>query len=374
MDLLILESTNDDPIVKNTANRLGLSAPVPVRGQSEGRLRNNSGSGPGPGTLSHTSSGVSTLSAPVPNGRSATATSLDQRDDRVVYPFKIKHLGRPFKTEESTYTLFAPTAQVRQEWCEKIIKAKEQHAASLHAQNAEPFRIRVLADCAFATETISHMPKPPVIRGTPLNRAIQEVEERYASLPRPNPICRSTVNCATSFTNHFQKQMIAVGTDNGVFVTESDNPRGWRRAFGIPKVTQIAVLEEFSVFLILTDKALVAFHLDVICPPTSGPTSDPTKTRPPQKLSGARDIGFFTTGRMKERTLVFYKKREAMSSTFKVLEPVLQKATEKRSRWGRKGSTDFFREFDEFYIPADCYGLNLFHSSMAIHTAKGTSY
>ena len=37
----------------------------------------------------------------------------------------------------------------------------------------------------------------------------------------------------------------------------------------------------------------------------------------------------------------------------------------------KKGSVDFFRDFDEFYIGSDTYTLNLFHSSIAISTAKG---
>jgi hypothetical protein len=74
---------------------------------------------------------------------------------------------------------------------------------------------------------------------------------------------------------------------------------------------------------------------------------------------------------MKDRTLVFYKKKDGISSTFKVLEPVYQKSTEKKSRIWKSGRTEFFREYDEFYIPADCYTINLFHSSLAVSTAKG---
>jgi hypothetical protein len=136
-------------------------------------------------------------------------------------------------------------------------------------------------------------------------------------------------------------------------------------------VTQIAVLEQFSLMLLISDKSLVAYHLDAVCPVSGvAPTNDSSR-RAPQKLSGARDIGFFATGVMKDRTLVFYKKREGLSSTFKVLEPVYQKSTEKKSRLWRSGRTEFFREYDEFYIPADCYTINLFHSSLAISTAKG---
>jgi hypothetical protein len=37
----------------------------------------------------------------------------------------------------------------------------------------------------------------------------------------------------------------------------------------------------------------------------------------------------------------------------------------------RRGQTEFFREFDEFYIPAESYSINLFHSSLAIPTSRG---
>lgn len=54
-----------------------------------------------------------------------------------------------------------------------------------------------------------------------------------------------------------------------------------------------------------------------------------------------------------------------------MLEPVYQKATEKKSRYGRYGSTELFREYDGFYTPAECYGMNLFHSYIALSTSKG---
>ena len=131
--------------------------------------------------------------------------------------------------------------------------------------------------------------------------------------------------------------------------------------------------------LVISDKSLIAHHLDTVCPhPTGGPTpnnaSESSARRAPQKLSGARDVGFFTHGRMKDRFLVFYKKRDGISSTFKVLEPVYQKnsQTTTKSRFGiRKGATDYFRDFDEFYIASETYAINLFQSTLSIATAKG---
>lgn len=56
-----------------------------------------------------------------------------------------------------------------------------------------------------------------------------------------------------------------------------------------------------------------------------------------------------------------------------VLEPVVYKSNSIRHRfWGsRQSYTDFFRDYDEFYIATECYSLNMFHSSLAVSTSKG---
>lgn len=143
------------------------------------------------------------------------------------------------------------------------------------------------------------------------------------------------------------------------------------------RVTQVAVLEEFNLLILLSDKQLIAYHLDVVCPPNGPPVpqADSSVRKAPQKLSGSKDVGFFLAGKQKDRLLVFYQKRDGINSIFKVLEPVLQKSATSRSRWlgtsSRRGQTEFFREYDEFYIPAETYGLNMFHSSLAVATKKG---
>lgn len=143
------------------------------------------------------------------------------------------------------------------------------------------------------------------------------------------------------------------------------------------RVSQVAVLEEFNLFLLIADKSLLAYHLDVICPASHNgpaPTNDSAR-KAPQKLSGSKDVGFFCTGKMKDRTLVFYKKRENLNAVFKVLEPVYQKSSEKKGRVAaglfKRGTTEFFREYDEFYIPTECTGMNLFQSSLSVSTARG---
>jgi hypothetical protein len=155
-----------------------------------------------------------------------TPSGATDADAKSMYPFRVKHLG---KTE--VYTLYAPNAQNRQDWCDKILEAKTRHATSLHEQNAEPFRLRVMADTAFAYDAMSSSVSQRgavSVKGTPLDRAIRDMERIYGAGPRPGPVCRAQVNCATAF-NCFGKQMVAIGTDYGVYTSEALNPRGWTR-------------------------------------------------------------------------------------------------------------------------------------------------
>ena len=233
MDLLVLESADDDPVVKNktigTVSTISSKAHTAQNPQISRTSSSQTTASFGPGSLHHanTTSSLASVSTTSSKQNLMTATVIDQ-DERIMYPFRIKHLG------QSAYTLYAPTAQNRQDWHDKIVEAKTRHAASLFAQNAEPFRLRVMADTAFAYDAMWRSQKSIVIRGTPLDRAIREVEHTLkAAGPKPRPVCRASVNCATSFNQPYPgKQMVAVGTDFGVFISEYNNPRGWSRVSG----------------------------------------------------------------------------------------------------------------------------------------------
>ncbi len=364
MPLLFLESTNDDPVAKQKSLTAPLTRTTAATGSGT-QLSKVVSNGDRPG-LEHTGTGSSMGSM---NAVSRLA-SAGVDDGKIIYPFRIKHLGHEI------YTLYATSAQERSAWCTAIREAKERHARALHAQNAEPFRLRVISDGAFAYESTSIQGRQPnvPIRGTPLDRAIREMEQVYGPARGTPTIARSTVNCSCAFTS-FGKSLIAVGTDYGVYISEASNPRGWTRSVQINRVTQIAVLEDFSVCLLVADRSLISYPLDVIAPVSNFPApSHDNPRRAPQRL--AKDVTFFATARMKDRMLLFYKHKEGMHNKFKVLEPVFQKATEKKtrlfgSRRGGSGTTESFRDFDEFYIPTECFSLNLFQNYIAVATSKG---
>lgn len=240
MDLLVLESEDDDPVIRSAVKGIAAVTPVAKSG-AEARLARGAGvNGPVPGMLTHTNTSNS-LSSTHTGGSGKTigqnVVLENGRDEKIMYPFRIKHLGK------ETYTLFAPTAANRAEWCDKLIIAKTNHAAALFSQNAEPFRLRVMADAAFAYESAMPSHKSITIKGTPLDRSIDEVEKLFSNSGRPVPICRARVNCATAFNQPYGKHMVAVGTDIGVYISEYDNPRGWTKVSSSCKLAEIQLIK-----------------------------------------------------------------------------------------------------------------------------------
>ena len=222
MDLLVLESEDDDPVIRSNVRGI---APVNRIAPAVGWAVNSPG---GPGALQHTTTSTSLGSTSTgASGKGLPPQNLDIKDEKILYPFKVKHLGK------ETYTLYAQSAQNRSAWCDAILQAKTRHAAALFAQNAEPFRLRVMADAAFAYDSVMPTQKGITIKGTPLDRSIDEVEKLFANAGRPVPICRARVNCATAFNQPYGKHIVAVGTDIGVYISDYDNPRGWTKVCGI---------------------------------------------------------------------------------------------------------------------------------------------
>ncbi|KAJ8612086.1 hypothetical protein MRB53_037637 [Persea americana] len=348
MDLLVLESFDDPAVVKSKVQGI-TAAPTQVLSPVETRVaRSGSASLTSPVSLQHsnTATNLTTIATNNSYKQMTTTTVLEgAKDEKTMFPFRIKHLGN------EAYTLFAPSAQSRQDWCENITKAKATHAR-----------------CSIRKRCSVNGQRSLLVQGTPIARAIEDVEKSFADKGRPVPICRARVNCALTFSHSSGKQMHAVGTDYGVYVTEAGQTRGWSR---------VAVLEDFNLFLLISDKALIAYPLDVIIPSSSTDAAQANESprKAPQKLSGARDVAFFATGKIKERTLVVYKKRDGLSSMFKVLEPVLAGHTRRpltRTNSATPPVIDHWRDFTDFTINSDATSLSIFNSTLAIATTASS--
>lgn len=225
MDLLVLESMNDAAVMKSSTKLATVTTASRGQPTTDVRLnRTTSTNSGGSGGIVHTNTSTSLGSTATGPSMVSVTTLGDGKDDKIMYPFKVKHLGK-----SELYTLYAPSAQARTDWCEAIMTAKERHAEQLHAQRSEPFKLRVLADTAFGFEGYGGPARRLFLRNTPLYRAIKESEKKYSGQGRPAPVCRAQVNCATVFNQPYGRLMCAIGTDYGIYISEYGNTRGWTK-------------------------------------------------------------------------------------------------------------------------------------------------
>lgn len=156
------------------------------------------------------------------------------------------------------------------------------------------------------------------------------------------------VTCAAPF-EHGERMVF--GTDSGVYLADLRVDR--KRAVPIkviatPNVTQVDVLEDHGILVVLADKTVQTFFIDHL--DSSDPVGQAKRAR---KIH--TNASFFKTGQCLGRTLVCIVKSGAVSSTIKTMEPI-----EQHGRGGKKqpgirkflqGNPDSLKVFKEFYLP-----------------------
>ncbi|SNX82432.1 related to ROM2 - GDP/GTP exchange factor for Rho1p [Melanopsichium pennsylvanicum] len=276
-----------------------------------------------------------------------------EREARDFWPFTVSHLGRKIEP----IALYAPSKAARDQW-----KAKLDEAIGLRMavqDSNKVFDQHVLSDDIFAIPSaLSLEPEKPV--------------------PGVDPsVFHGRVTCAVPFVTADGRRLVAVGCADGVWIGLRNDPKSLRKVLHLKYVTQCAVLESFGIFVVLADKVLISYSLEALVPTTS---SSASTLRPPQKLSGNRDVLFFNVGVLKDRTLLIYMKKKASESVFRALEPVLNapRGSEGKSGSGFFGkfgkdskNSDWFRIYKTFFIPSEAYSIQFLKSKLCIICAKG---
>ena len=175
-------------------------------------------------------------------------------------------------------------------------------------------------------------------------------------------ITQARINCAKYFiapdnVAYADQRLVAIGTDDGVYIGSYSLQSGfyttWIKALTLTQITQIDVLEDFDILLILANpkRELITYTLNDVLAHTL-PTSDPGAPQSPAKLPrhllGSDSVGFFTIGKLKNRTLVIYQRRNGATSVFKALEPVERKDNRIRKSFRGRKATELFREYDVY--------------------------
>jgi CNH domain len=108
------------------------------------------------------------------------------------------------------------------------------------------------------------------------------------------------------------------------------------------QTTQISVIDEFSIFLVLANKELISYSLSSIVPQLPDGRRHPPQ-RLPHRLSDGSSVEFFAIDKLKVRISVVYKTKSGGTLVCKVMTPVVRKADVTRTNvHSRKKPTTFF--------------------------------
>ncbi|KAG0141113.1 hypothetical protein CROQUDRAFT_52219 [Cronartium quercuum f. sp. fusiforme G11] len=237
------------------------------------------------------------------------------------YPMTINHLGR----KGYSIILWAPTLQSRQKWLEKI-----------EARQIE------LRERSTVFEMIS------------LNEGFF--------------IGSNKVTCAAPF-DHGNR--LVFGTDSGIYlstITNSTNSNPIRVIQAI-NVTQVEVIEEHGILLVLADKAVMTFWIESL-----DPSDSLGAAKRARKISS--NASFFKVGDCLGRKLVCIVKSGSVSSTIKTLEPSdnylnFRGGKSKPLRKIIPGSNDALKVYKEFYIPTESSSVHFLKSKLCVGCNKG---
>jgi len=164
---------------------------------------------------------------------------------------------------------------------------------------------------------------------------------------------------------------LVIGTDLGIYVTDrwpKDKSIKPKRVIEASQVTQIDVLEEYQLLLVLSNKTLTSYAMEALEPNDS---QNPLVKRP-KKIQG--HVNFFKSGIGLGRHLVASVKTSALSTTIKVFEPMDNLGRQGRrpaiSRMFQSGQ-DALKPFKEFYIPAESSSVHFLRSTLCVGCSRG---
>ncbi|KAH8093213.1 CNH-domain-containing protein [Cristinia sonorae] len=173
------------------------------------------------------------------------------------------------------------------------------------------------------------------------------------------------VNCAAPFGGG---RRVVYGTDDGVYLSNLwERNREPVKVLALQDVSQVDVLEDYQLLIVLSERQVITFPLDALDP------TDPMSGLKRAKRI-ASHISFFKTGVCLGKTLVCVVKTSPLSTTIKALEPIDQNIRGRTKPTFRKllqGGNDTLRVFKEFYIPVQSSSLHFLKTKLCVGCTFG---
>ncbi|OQN95936.1 hypothetical protein B0A48_17774 [Cryoendolithus antarcticus] len=251
-------------------------------------------------------------------GRSAAARAnpLEQG-----YPVTFKSLGKG----GYELTLFCTTQSQREKWMEHIAQQKEKLS-----ERHKIFTMAKLSEGFFTSSS---------------NR----------------------INCCRPIDGG---RKLVIGTDWGVYVCDrrqKDTSQKPKRVLDCRFVTQLEVLEQHQILIVLTDKVVNSYSLDAL-------DTEESASAPSKRGRRICHANYINAGTCNGQTLVCCVKSSSLSSTVKVYEPMdsMTKGKKKSGLMRALASgQDVLKPHKEFYIPMESNSIHFLRSKLCVGGAKG---
>ncbi|KIJ65660.1 hypothetical protein HYDPIDRAFT_27654 [Hydnomerulius pinastri MD-312] len=173
------------------------------------------------------------------------------------------------------------------------------------------------------------------------------------------------VNCAAPFASG---RRIAYGTDDGVYLSDLREPnRDPVKVLALLDVSQVDVLEEYQLLIVLSERQVITFPLEALDP------MDPMAGLKRAKRISSH-TSFFKVGICLGKVLVCVVKSSPLSSTIKTFEPIDQNIRGRSKPTFRKllqGGNDTLNQFKEFYIPVESSSIHFLKTKLCVGCSKG---
>ncbi|PNS17970.1 hypothetical protein CAC42_3929 [Sphaceloma murrayae] len=174
------------------------------------------------------------------------------------------------------------------------------------------------------------------------------------------------VNCCVPIDG---ARKLVLGTDFGIYVADRKPKDGTKpkRLLDAKLVTQIDVLEQYQILLVLADKVMYTYPLESLDPEES-------QAAPSKRGRKICHANYFNAGMCNSKLLVCCVKSSSLSSTVKVFEPMDSVGkNKKKSGFSRMlaGGQDVLRPYKEFYIPMESNSIHFLRSKLCVGGAKG---
>lgn len=163
---------------------------------------------------------------------------------------------------------------------------------------------------------------------------------------------------------------LVYGTDYGIYVSDrkpKDASIKPKRVLDCKGVTQIDVLEQHQILLVLSEKTMFSYPLEAL--DTDNPQA--AMLQRPKKICHAN---FFKAGVCVGQHLVCCVKTSALSTTIKVFEPMESMAKKNKKTGFSKmfaAGQDVLKPYKEFYIPTESTSIHFLRSKLCVGCARG---